>query len=267
MATPLEDYWGEANPKPKSLRGFSTACWRGYIGTWRIEDERLIFVKFERRKLERQGEDLIEITEPLSKVELLGTPTEAEMEAKWFSGVLRIARGEQLVYVHMGYGSVYEEDLFLFVDRGKAFRRFTVKNDPEKLTSSIDLSWRELGNMTDSGGVKASLPESRENQSDGDWLTLREIHAQFEPLKDSGKTFRTRGIYFPDQLWFPPQYGDDATISLRFTNSVEQPQVGSAVEITCTLEHKDYAMVFAVSALKVLKPGAAIQRPPPADHR
>jgi len=39
--------------------------------------------------------------------------------ADWFTGVLRIPRGAQLVYVHMGFGSVYEEEVHIHVERGR----------------------------------------------------------------------------------------------------------------------------------------------------
>ena len=38
--------------------------------------------------------------------------------AHWYSGTIRIPQGKQLEYVHMGYGSTYERDLFLDVERG-----------------------------------------------------------------------------------------------------------------------------------------------------
>jgi len=39
--------------------------------------------------------------------------------ADWFTGVLRVPRGEMLAYVHMGFGSVYEEEVHIHVERGR----------------------------------------------------------------------------------------------------------------------------------------------------
>lgn len=75
----------------------STACWRGYRGTWEIKDGRLSLIAIEGR-YELKGE------EPLF--------------ADWFTGVLRIPRGEMIAYVHMGFGSVFEEELHIVVERG-----------------------------------------------------------------------------------------------------------------------------------------------------
>ena len=38
--------------------------------------------------------------------------------AHWYSGTIRIPQGKQLEYVHMGYGSTFERDLFLDIERG-----------------------------------------------------------------------------------------------------------------------------------------------------
>ena len=38
--------------------------------------------------------------------------------AHWYSGTVRIPQGKQLEYVHMGYASKFERDLFLDIERG-----------------------------------------------------------------------------------------------------------------------------------------------------
>jgi hypothetical protein len=38
--------------------------------------------------------------------------------AHWYSGTLRIPRGKLLRYVHGGYGSVYERDEMVQIERG-----------------------------------------------------------------------------------------------------------------------------------------------------
>ena len=38
--------------------------------------------------------------------------------AHWYSGTIRIPQGKLLNYVHMGYGSTYERDLFLEIEKG-----------------------------------------------------------------------------------------------------------------------------------------------------
>lgn len=81
---------------------FSTACWRQYIGTWEVRDGRFYLVGLKGRfRLARE--------EPLL--------------ADWFTGMLRVPQGEQLAYVHMGFGSVYETELHIAVERGEVKAR------------------------------------------------------------------------------------------------------------------------------------------------
>lgn len=77
---------------------FSTACWRQYIGTWEIRGERL-YLRRLRGRLTLTGD------EPLP--------------ADWFSGTLHVPRGEMLHYVHMGFASVFEEELRITVEEGR----------------------------------------------------------------------------------------------------------------------------------------------------
>ena len=46
-------------------------------------------------------------------------PGEDKVLADWFSGEIRIPHGEMIRYVHMGYASVYEKELFLRFVNGK----------------------------------------------------------------------------------------------------------------------------------------------------
>lgn len=76
---------------------FSTVCWRGYQGTWEIRDGRF-FLKALRGRFRLHSQ------EPIL--------------AHWFSGVLRIPQGEVLQYVHMGFGSVHEQELHVKIEQG-----------------------------------------------------------------------------------------------------------------------------------------------------
>jgi hypothetical protein len=87
---------------------FSTACWRGYVGTWEVRDGRLYLVKLQGR-CEMSGEGPI--------------------PADWVSGWVRVPRGGLLEYVHMGFESVYEEELQIRFEGGVEVERRTVVND------------------------------------------------------------------------------------------------------------------------------------------
>lgn len=74
-----------------------TACWRGYQGTWEVRDGRFYLVSI------------------AGSLQLVGTDP---LLAEWFSGTIRLPRGELLQYVHMGFGSVYQEEVHVEVARG-----------------------------------------------------------------------------------------------------------------------------------------------------
>ena len=40
-------------------------------------------------------------------------PEKDEVFADWFSGEIRIPTGKQLKYIHLGYQSIFEKDIFL----------------------------------------------------------------------------------------------------------------------------------------------------------
>jgi hypothetical protein len=87
----------EKDVKRSNSRLFSTGCWRHYLGTWEIKNGRFYLVGL-------VGIYSLVGAEPLF--------------ADWFTGVLRIPRGEMLQYVHMGFGSVFEEEVHIRIEKG-----------------------------------------------------------------------------------------------------------------------------------------------------
>ena len=101
---------------------FSTACWRNYIATWEIKDDQFFLVDI-------TGSYRLESPEPIL--------------ANWFSGVLRIPRGEILQYVHMGFGSVYEQELHIKIIKGQITTSRLINNQ-DKSIDAFELSRRNL---------------------------------------------------------------------------------------------------------------------------
>ena len=101
---------------------FSTACWRGYIGTWEVKGGRLYLVNL-------QG-----------SYEMVG---DEPIPADWVSGWLRVPRGELLEYVHMGFESVYERELHLRVEGGVVVESKTVEAEGAFQRSLRPRSWWE----------------------------------------------------------------------------------------------------------------------------
>jgi hypothetical protein len=101
---------------------FSTACWRRYIGTWEIKDDQFYLVSVEG------------IYEVVGKEPIL---------ADWFTGVLRIPKGQRLQYVHMGFGSVYEEEIHVKIEAGKVVKKRTIDNRNKDVNAG-QLGWNNL---------------------------------------------------------------------------------------------------------------------------
>lgn len=102
---------------------FSTACWRRYIATWEIKAGRLYLVEIEGRyKLAGEG----------------------PIFADWFSGVLRIPKGEVLRYVHMGFATVYEQELLVKIEQGVVVATELVDNRGKDIPPSPPDTWGEV---------------------------------------------------------------------------------------------------------------------------
>jgi hypothetical protein len=85
----------------------NSACWRGYIASWEIRDDRLFLNDISGRYVKSD-------TKPI--------------HATWYSGTLKIGLGELLEYVHMGFGSVHEKELHLKIKRGCVVRMKWIDN-------------------------------------------------------------------------------------------------------------------------------------------
>jgi hypothetical protein len=113
-AEPLADYFALGGRRP-AFQGRSTALWRRYIGSWEIWEDRLYLVDLDATLEDGSGASLEAI--------FPGFPD--RVFAHWYTGALRLPQGRQLKYVHMGYGSVYESDLFLRIEKGVLVGRRT----------------------------------------------------------------------------------------------------------------------------------------------
>ena len=132
---PLSDYFamGGFNPRFESN---CTALWRGYVGSWEIVDDRLYLVGL-TGTLEDGAEASLATIFPEFPERVF---------AHWYSGTIRIPQGKQLEYVHMGYGSTFERDLFLDVERGVVVTTRVRQNGVADFESAPD--GYEVGAMT-----------------------------------------------------------------------------------------------------------------------
>jgi hypothetical protein len=120
----------------------TSACLRGYEGTWAIESDRLYLVKLQGGSVTNAG--WIE----RSLVDLFPEYPDGVF-AHWFTGELRCSKGQLLNYVHGGYASQYEQDLFIEVVRGVVVSERLVVNgiaepDLSGKPSSIEINSRDV---------------------------------------------------------------------------------------------------------------------------
>lgn len=99
----------------------SSALSRGYHGTWEIASDRLYLRALSRLK-RYQGAKIDVGIEDLFP----GHPD--GVFAHWYAGDLRCPRGALLNYVHGGFASTYEEDLFLTVQHGVVIGERVIRN-------------------------------------------------------------------------------------------------------------------------------------------
>ena len=103
----------------------TTANWRGYIGSWEIKGSEELGYRLY----------LVELSASIAYQNRVGLdylfPDYPNgIFAHWFTGEIRCPRGDRLHYVHGGYASTYEEDLFLDFNQGVLRGTRVVKNEP-----------------------------------------------------------------------------------------------------------------------------------------
>jgi hypothetical protein len=128
FTNPLESYFSKENPRPE-FASPHTACWRGYVGAWEIREDTLYLSDIKAWMRDEDGK-----AAPVGFEKVFPGKTKP-LKAEWFTGTLRIPRGKPIKYVHMGYQTIYEYDVFLRVEAGKVIDRQMVDNRNKVHTS------------------------------------------------------------------------------------------------------------------------------------
>jgi hypothetical protein len=121
FSNPLESYF-EDNPDKRPQREdmiVSSALWRGYVATFEITNNELYVIDVEIQishdSIEKHNFKLISV---YNEVFLNSEPTKVD----WLNGLLVIPYGEQIKYVHMGYGSTYAYYTLLEIQKGNLIK-------------------------------------------------------------------------------------------------------------------------------------------------
>lgn len=146
ISEPLEIYlcknfYGKLDGVYPRLEEFSTACWRGYIGHWIIEDNQLYLINLTNdyhepvgnydgipRIFVRVGDDDLRVMADWRKSFFNGI--EGNIKADWYSGDLVIEMGEQIEYVHQAYASKYEKYMIMQIENGNLISKKIVNEKP-----------------------------------------------------------------------------------------------------------------------------------------
>lgn len=105
--TPLDLRYLHTGYRPE-FAADCTALWRGYVGHWELNGGRLYLIGIRGQLKDGREADLQTLFH--------GFPD--RVFAHWYSGTLRVPRGEEIDYVHMGFASLTERDQLLRIERG-----------------------------------------------------------------------------------------------------------------------------------------------------
>jgi hypothetical protein len=135
FSNPLNDYFSQGAPIPPFDKSCS-ALWRGYVGRWKIEDDRLYLVS-----LGWQLQDGSPVT-----LQTVFPGASGPVFAEWYSGTLRLPKGKKIENVHMGYSSVYERDALIEIVKGDVVRTWVQENEEDLAEKTLmQLLWRMVG--------------------------------------------------------------------------------------------------------------------------
>ena len=119
MSLPLESYFAMSGHHPK-FRWKHSAHWRGYLGSWEIRNDRLYLIGLSGTLMDGTKVCLDTLFPGFAE----------RVFAHWFSGRLRLGRGDIVHYEHMGFASRYAVEVFLDVERGVAIGEHKEHNEP-----------------------------------------------------------------------------------------------------------------------------------------
>lgn len=170
-SNPLEFYFNQKGSRTISTANLSSGCtalWRGYVATWKLENNNLYLVRLQT--------DYCNIPKDIDLTKEFGSN---KVFAKWYSETLIRPKGERLNYIHMGYNSIYEENIYYTFKNGKlvktynkkyieydnklmfpgeTFLRNTIKH---MILKSIDTKTREVLNEKQSCSIQVHFGEDR----------------------------------------------------------------------------------------------------------
>jgi hypothetical protein len=257
----LEYYFRAGHPRPEELGGgkfgVSSACWRGYVGTWMVERKQLYLLSLARYRYEfdENSRTTKQLKEEIPCAVVFGDQ-KPPIKASWFSGVIRIPSGRTLQYVHMPYASLKEKDLYVALRNGEVTAEQLVDNTGFGATRSRDdFEWVLMGREP----VK----------DDGKWVDARVIRALVSKGEmTTGTNIVTRGLFLPVEtkkparLWVPstPTTGS-SKLPLVLKPLIAAPAEDTHIEIQAQISGTKTNLSLEVISIRALKQGETIHHP------
>ncbi len=249
----LEQYFLSGHPKPKEPLGYgSTGCYRGYIATWELKDNKLYLAKLETESWPDEASDEI----PLTKVFPEATN---HVFSFWVTAQIRIPQGKELPFHHDGSGSDHERDLYVNLTNGVVKTQHEVENIGKTALLSIKhMKWI----------LSAEKPVK--NDKLHLWDDARDVatDAFYEDEIDHKYPFRTRGFIsnienregcldVSETRLTPDIYFNLHDIPADFSATNGTPVEIAAKFIPDEYDHED----LKVESIRLLQPGEAIHHP------
>lgn len=202
LCEPLEIYFQENDSQqrlhPSIENSCSTALWRGYVGLWKIENNRLFLVD-----VYACGDRNRSIKNQIFKGQ------DAEIFAYWFTGDLFIEKGKIIKYSHSGYDRCYEVEIVVKVNRGfianeKEYKNGVLPNDnrfsrhPNDIQAEIykRINWNKLPKLSKAKKIFLTLNFDDEGKISESKIN-GDIKEEFEEeIKSILKTFPTIQVFY-----------------------------------------------------------------------
>ena len=121
---PLEQFWIRLNKKRPAFCPLDS-CQRGYVATWEIKDKQLFLKDVDGNFVKRSllfGKRIVRYSIKM----LFSKSASRRVKASWYSGKLRIPRGNMTAYDHQDYNSRFEKEMIVTVDRGNVIKMVTL---------------------------------------------------------------------------------------------------------------------------------------------
>jgi len=170
LGEPLETFLSKNEPREKYYPflkdGCSTALWRGYVGLWKIIDNRLVLVD-----IFGCGDKSISIKDKIFK----GQNT--EIFAEWFNGDLFVEKGKMIKYNHTAYDRYYENEIVIGLTNGVVNKETVYQNgvkpednrfsrNPEDIQKEIykRINWDRLPKLSNEKKLYVTLKVNEQGE-------------------------------------------------------------------------------------------------------